>query len=250
MTASTTGRRIPFVLVLAFWVLVWVGLARLIDRELYLPGPVAVVTTLWGLLPQQAFWAAVASTMARVLLGLTVSVVAGVGTALVCVRSRVAYELFHPFVTTVRATPVISFIVIALVWLRSELVPVLVCVATCFPLIWTSTVAGMGARDPLLLEMAGTFRVPGVRVARWVSWPAVRPHLASAIVGALGLGWRVTVAAEVFAHPPASIGEGIDTAKAYLDSATLFAWTLVVVLLSYGFEVLLGRLTGTRTGSA
>lgn len=232
-----------------FWLGVWEIAARVVNRELYLPGPATVVRALWRLAPEPAFWAAVGATMGRVLAGLSLSVVLGMALGAWCARSAVAYDLLHPFVVTVRATPVISFIVIALVWLRSGLVPVLVCIVVCFPLVWTATVTALWARDPALLEMARAFRVPAIRVATALTWPSIRRQLLAAVVGALGLGWRVSVAAEVLSHPPASIGEGIDTAKAYLDSPVLFAWTLVVVLLSYAFEVVLGRLARPRTGA-
>ena len=38
--------------------------------------------------------------------------------------------------------------------------------------------------------------------------------------------------------PVPSIGERLQQAKVYLDTPELFAWTLVIVLISVGFEKL------------
>ena len=46
------------------------------------------------------------------------------------------------------------------------------------------------------------------------------------------------VVAEVIGMPVPSIGERLQQAKVYLDTPELFAWTLVIVLISVGFEKL------------
>lgn len=63
--------------------------------------------------------------------------------------------------------------------------------------------------------------------------------------------------AEVFATTSMSIGKEMFTAQTFLDTPTLFAWTVVVMLLSLVFErfvmALLGwasRPFGSRLGSS
>lgn len=54
----------------------------------------------------------------------------------------------------------------------------------------------------------------------------------------LGLCWKAGVAAEVIGIPDNSIGEQLYQAKVYLNTPDLFAWTIVIVLLSFAFEKL------------
>ena len=68
------------------------------------------------------------------------------------------------------------------------------------------------------------------------------PYFTAACITCLGLGWKVTVAAEVLSHPKIAIGSNLHTAKAYLDSTELFAWTFVVILLSFIFEIVFSRI--------
>lgn len=55
---------------------------------------------------------------------------------------------------------------------------------------------------------------------------------------ALGLCWKAGVAAEVIGIPDGSIGENLYNAKVYLNTPDLFAWTVVIVLISLVFEKL------------
>ena len=54
----------------------------------------------------------------------------------------------------------------------------------------------------------------------------------------LGLCWKSGVAAEVIGIPKNSIGENLYNAKIYLDTPDLFAWTIVIILISLIFEKL------------
>ena len=50
--------------------------------------------------------------------------------------------------------------------------------------------------------------------------------------------WKAGVAAEVIGLPDGSIGERLYEAKVYLNTPDLFAWTVVIVLVSLVFEKL------------
>ena len=70
--------------------------------------------------------------------------------------------------------------------------------------------------------------------------PALSKGEAEAMLRELGLGlcWKAGVAAEVIGLPDGSIGERLYEAKVYLNTPDLFAWTVVIVLVSLVFEKL------------
>ncbi|HBT16951.1 MAG TPA: ABC transporter permease, partial [Firmicutes bacterium] len=55
----------------------------------------------------------------------------------------------------------------------------------------------------------------------------------------LGLTWKVMIAAEVFANPKMGIGTQMDTARVFLQTPEVFAWTIVVVTIGLCFDQLL-----------
>ena len=92
-----------------------------------------------------------------------------------------------------------------------------------------------------LLEMAQVFRIPLSRRLRGVDLPQVLPYFRAAADTALGLSWKAGTAAEVIGLCSGTIGERLYTAKVYFQTADLFAWTAVIVLLSVLFEGLFLR---------
>ena len=90
----------------------------------------------------------------------------------------------------------------------------------------------------LVTEMARVFRIPLLRRIRCIALPQVAPYFRAGCALGLGLCWKAGVAAEVIGMPVPSIGERLQQAKVYLDTPELFAWTLVIVLISVGFEKL------------
>ena len=77
---------------------------------------------------------------------------------------------------------------------------------------------------------------------RCIYLPALEPHCLSGCRSALGLCWKAGVAAEVIGVCSGSVGGMLYDAKIYLEISDLFAWTLVIVLLSVGFEWVFLRL--------
>lgn len=225
-----------------FWLLVWYAVYRGVNRELYVPSPVSVLRRLAGLAGETAFWKDVLLSVARIAAGFLLSVAAGTLLGILSGLNRLLYALLSPLVTAIKATPVISFIMVALFWFSSGRVPVFIGFLMCFPIMWTQMAEGIRRVDPKLLELAQVYRVGPATVVRRIYIPSLVPFFLPACITSLGFAWKVGVAAEVLSHPRFSIGGRLYEAKAYLESTDLFAWTLVVVLLSLGFEAALARL--------
>ena len=107
------------------------------------------------------------------------------------------------------------------------------------PLVDNNLCQGIAAADPKLLEMAKVFELSGWKTFRCCYLPAILPFFLSAVSSALGLAWKSGIAAEVLGSPLTAIGTKIYESKVYLETADLFAWTLVIILLSVALERLL-----------
>lgn len=241
MEIFTTKNKIRFykVFSLIFWIIVWEIAALVINTEIYLPSPFRTFQALIHLVKMKVFWYTVISTISRVVIGFIISFIIGGLTGILCGLNKFIYELFHPLIISIKSTPVMSFIIIALIWFKSDNVPIFICFLMCYPIIWTSVVEGMKHVDNNLLDMAYLFKVKKTYIVRNIYIPSVLPFLSTGMMTALGLGWKVTVAAEVLSNPKLAIGAKLFDAKVYLESENLFAWTIVVILLSLVFEYIL-----------
>ena len=219
-----------------FWLVVWQLGSMAFGQTLLLPSPLAVLLRLASLAATVEFWSAVGWSAARILGGFALSCLAAVLLAVPAFRWRRIQELLSPLVAAVKAVPVVSFIILALVWLDSDSLALFISALMVFPPIYLNVLAGIGAADRQLLEMARVFRVP-FRRQLWGIWlPAVLPYFRSAASLALGLCWKAGVAAEVIGLPAGTVGERLYTAKVYFQTPDLFAWTAVIVAVSVAFE--------------
>ena len=236
MRWKTVGKNL---LVLAFWLGVWAVLAAIVDRALLLPGPWTVAKRLGVLVMTAEFWRITAVSLLRILLGAVLAIVTGVAAAALTCRFRLLRAVLSPLLTTIRATPVASFILLVLIWVGRDVLPCVVVLLMVLPVVWANVAAGIESADPQLLAMARVYAFPLWRTVRRVYIPSVMPHFLSAYRTSLGLAWKAGVAAEVLTVPVRSIGRMLYESKLYLETVDLFAWTVVVVVCSLVIEKLL-----------
>ena len=135
-----------------------------------------------------------------------------------------------------KSVPVVSFVILALIWAGSKRLSLFISFVVVFPMIYESVLAGLASADSGLLEMAQVFRIPFTRTFRFIYLPALLPYLAANCRSAIGMGIKSEIAAEVIGIPEHSIGEQLYYSKLYLDTAGLFAWTFVIIIVSAVFE--------------
>lgn len=227
--------------VLLFYLLLWAMLARAVDSPLLLPSPAAVFSRFVSLLPLPAFWLSLWGTLLRTLAAYGLGILAAVLLAALCCRFRAADALLSPLLSAVRATPVTSFIVLALVWLSSARVPVLTGFLMTLPVVHAALVTAVRGIDPKLLEMARMYRLGPAGVLWHVAVPAAAPAFVDSCLSAIGLCWKAVVAAEVIGVPKLAVGSRLYEAKIYLETDALLAWTATIVLVSVCLEHALRR---------
>lgn len=241
---NSAKRVLTYVGIAAFYLMAWQGLALLVGKSLLLPGPLETVCRLFVLLGTKAAWVAAGLTLLRTVCGYLLGVAAGILLATITAHVPLVDALLRPLRGIIKATPVTSFILLALLWLNSDIVPVCISFLMVLPIVWANVHEALLAIDRDLLEMAQLFRLSRTKRIRAIYIPSVRPQFLAACTTALGFTWKSGVAAEVIALPQKSVGNALYLSKLTLETTDLFAWTLLVVLLSMMLEKLLVRLIG------
>ncbi len=221
-----------------FWLAVWQAAAILIGQEVFLVSPVQALVMLVELLPQAEFWQRVAFSTGRILLGFLLGAVSSVLLAVAAEKSDWVEALLSPVMQLVKATPVASFIILALVWVSGSSLSVLISFLMVLPVLYGAVRTGIESVDVQLLEMAKVFRLPLGKRLRAIWLPEVLPAFRQGCSVALGICWKSGVAAEVIGLPDGSIGDALYRAKITLSTGELFAWTFVIIVLSSVFEKL------------
>lgn len=231
----------PFLGVALFWVLLWQLAAWKTGTALLLPSPLETLTRLGELARTSEFFIITATSLLRVFGGAVSAIIAGTFLAALCARFKILERLLAPVITVVRATPVASFIILAMLWIGRGALPSFISFLMVFPIVFTNVLEGISQVPKDLLEMARLFRLSPVLKLKRIYLPSVSPYFTSAARSSLGLSWKAGISAEVLAFSPDSIGKMISQSKNHLETVDLFAWTAVIIILSVGIEFLFSR---------
>lgn len=241
---NKTGKRrfLRLSLIVLFWLCVWQGASMAVDNSILLVGPADVFGSLSAQMTEPDFWATILHSFARISLGFLLAFSAGVLLGSLAFALPLPGEILSPVILLLKSIPVASFVILVLIWAGSGNLSVVIAFTVAFPMVYESTLSGLGSADKKLLEMAQVFRVGLFRRARFIYFPALMPYLAASCRTALGMSVKSGIAAEVIGIPDGTIGEKLYMAKIYLDTAGLFAWTFVIIVTAFVFERLFLRL--------
>lgn len=243
MNGEKTKKILKKTAVILFWLGVWQLLSMAIHNPFLAASPAETFRTLFSEMGELSFWRTTLASLVRISAGFFLGMTAGILTAAVNHRFPLLEEVVSPAISLAKTVPVVSFVVLLLIWQGPAFLSVAVSFLIVFPGVYFSTLEGLKAVDPKMLEMAKIFRLPGKTVFFYIYRPALKPFFLGSIKSSLGMAWKSGVAAEVIGLPAYSIGERIYLSKIYLDTAGILAWTAVTVCMSLLFEKAVLKLT-------
>ena len=237
MRISTTCRnRIIRVLAVAFWIAVWQGVSLAVGSEILVASPARTFGALLSLLREGAFYRAVLGSLMRICAGFALALALGIALGALSFVVGWVRALLHPVVSVVKATPVASFVILALIWISSKNLSIFISFLMVFPIMYENMLAGLESADAKLLEMVQVFHLSRMARIRAIYLPAAYPFLLSAARLSLGMCWKSGIAAEVIGQPRQSIGAELNQAKLFFNTPDLFAWTVTIIVVSVVFE--------------
>lgn len=233
----TKQDKLKMTFIVIFWLIVWEIADRCIDNKIILSGPVHIIQALFNNIRQEDFLAICGASFLRIAAGFILSFAAGFILALVCFKFTVIRDFLEPVIITLKTVPMISFVIMLLIWVGNQALTIYLSFLIVLPLIYTNTLSGLENVDKDMLEMAKVFGLSPFKKFMYIYRPAFMPFLLSSCRVSLGLSWKSGIMAEVIATPKPSIGREMYVAKQYLQTDNLFAWTIVVIILSIIFEL-------------
>ena len=120
-----------------FWLIVWQIAAVRLNSKILLVSPAEVVKRLAELVPTDGFWRSVLFSAGRILLGFALGLSCGCLLAWGMGKSRVIRALLSPLISAMKSIPVASFTILALIWIGSKDLSVLVSFLICVPIVST-----------------------------------------------------------------------------------------------------------------
>ncbi|HIT90711.1 MAG TPA: ABC transporter permease subunit [Candidatus Merdenecus merdavium] len=243
MTNSTTSdkenkRKLKWWAIL-FWLVIWQIASVIIGQEILLVSPLSAIKRVGTLVIEAEFWRSIGFSVGRILLGFFTAFFLGIFLGILSANGKRIEELLYPIMQAIKSVPVASFIILCLVWISSKNLSVFISFLMVLPIIYTNTLDGIRNVDRGILEMAHVFKIPFFKKIFYIYGSYVIPYIKTASSISLGMCWKAGIAAEVIGIPDGSIGEKLYLSKLYLNMEDLFAWTLMIVIISVLFEKLI-----------
>ena len=241
---NTFKRVLKIVLVTVFWILVWEAAHLLVSEnlKLFLPSPFDVFACWARLIFTWNYWKATLATIGRIFAGFAIGAAIGIISGILTASLSILDTLLSPILRIIRVVPVVSFVILAFLFITVDALPIFISFLMVVPLVWQSVHDGLRGIDSTLPEMGRVFGMKPLAILFKIKLPEISGEIISSVVSGLGFAWKSGIAAEVICTPMISLGKSIYRAKGNLDFSEVYAVTLTVVVLSLLFETALKTL--------
>lgn len=217
----------------------WFVAAYAYGIELILPKPQSAFMELKNILTTGSFWVAAGNTLLRAIVAFLIAFLAALAFALLSRGSKVFYKLFYPLVVILRSLPTISVIFICYIALKGWFRAVLIAYLVIFPTLYASFYTALENCSGELNEVVTAYKIPRFRSVTKYVIPSVGAYMYSDVVNTLSLTVKLIIAAEAVTETVSSIGGLMAEAKSYVDMASIFAYTIVAIAMSYFTEIVI-----------
>ncbi|MET0189301.1 MAG: ABC transporter permease [Pseudonocardia sediminis] len=181
-------------------------------------------------------------SLLRVLAGVALGLVVGVGLGLLSGLSRWGDHLVDPPVQMLRTLPHLALVPLFILWFGIDETPkiLLVALGVTFPM-YLNVHAGVRGVDPKLLEATRVLGFTRRERLRHVVLPGAMPSTLTGLRLALGIAWLSIVVAETV-QADAGLGYMITNARDFLRTDVIVVGLVVYALLGLGTDALVRRL--------
>lgn len=224
-------------LILLFWISIW-WLISLHSNALIVPSPSQTLRVLIDLGKDFNTYVIVFSSLLRVFISLLIGIGLGIILGLIAGFLPWVRKLIQPIILVIKSTPVVSFIIILLIYVDRRWVPSICGLLLCFPIIYSNMLEGYQMVDSQLISLSKVYKVSFSRMIRMLYLPSTLPYLFVGILTSIGICWKATIAAEVISFLEHSIGYEILNGKVLIEYDHIFAWTGIIIICSLLIEQL------------
>ncbi|MGL5319061.1 MAG: ATP-binding cassette domain-containing protein [Bacteroidales bacterium] len=234
------------ILSVSLFLLLWQLLALSLNNDFLFPSVHIVAKSLLGLSGSAALYNNLLATFLRAIEGLFFSFIVALPLSYLISRSQILEKLVTPFLYFMKNTPVVSFLLLALIWIPSQSVPLFIAFVGMLPILVINFTSGFRSVERKYIDLALLYRLSFLRRFLYIEFPAVKNYIFTGLSSALGLGWRAIIIGEVLASVEHGLGAAMKEAQSYVDVAYLFSVTFISLLVSYLFELCIEQFARIR----
>lgn len=226
-------------LVLVFWLGIWEIAAIIYNNYMLFPTVEATFKALCEVIWDKNFILTVLFSLFRVLSGFVFGTLISVILAVVASKIDFVKALVAPIMTVAKSAPVVAVILIIWLLVGGQNVPIVISMLMVMPIIWQNLIDGYSSIDKGLSEICTVYNFSYGKRFRLLILPTLMKYLFPGLITASGLAFKSGIAAEIISMTKSSIGKEIYNAKYLLEGPELFAWVIIVIVLSFSLELII-----------
>ena len=237
ISITKNNLRLPVRIIVStfFCLAIWSVLSIIVDNAYFLPGVHETFLRLLDLIGTSGFYLAILFSVARVIMGLLLGIFIGVALAILSHLFAWADYLISPIVSIMKATPIATIILILWFTFTDTSLAVFVVFLMVTPIVWQNVYDGFKSIPKELVEVCEIYQFSFRKKMKILVFPALMKYFIPAVITSIGLAWKAEIAAEIMTY--SNIGRSIQDFKTlHYDTASVFAWAVVIVVLSLILE--------------
>ena len=223
-------------------IILWILLAKTIDNEIIVPKINTTFVSMLEIIKDSDFLNIVTYTILRSLLGFLISLFLAISLGVLSSVSKIVASLMEPVLKLLNSTPTIAIILLALIWLSSEFVPMFVGFLMVFPILFESVLNSILNIDKNIIQMASLYKVSKIGIVKNIYMPNILYNLSNIFNSALGINLKMVIGGEVLSQPQYAIGSSLQLERMYLNTPGVFAWIIIIILISFIFDCIIKAL--------
>lgn len=233
MMDSTIKNKSKKILVIVFYLVIWQIVSMIFKEEILFVSPFKVLEKILENLKDISFYKSIFATVYKILAGFISGSLMGIILAIISYKFKNTKEFIYLPIVVLKSIPVVSFVILLLFFVGANNLSIYISFVMVLPIIYLNIYEGLINVDKNYLKMASIYKVSLKNKIEYIYFEELKPFLISAFSLGMGLSFKSGLAAEVIALPNYGIGTMLYNSKIYLDTANLFSYTIIAVLVSY-----------------
>ena len=216
--------------------ILWEIVAVKINNNIYLPRIEEVLVSIGDIISSSDFIQNVLSSLYRTLISFFIALLLAI---IFGVLSK-QYPFFKNFLSPLNAIgktiPTMVLVVLALIWFDKDKAPFVVGFSIVFPILYEGIINSLNSIDRKIVDMCRIYRVSNLEKVKKIYIPIIVFYIMNILISSFSLAFKVVVAGEVHGQPKYGIGSAIQLSKMNFDTPSIFAWIILIAIISVFFE--------------
>lgn len=213
-------------------ILIWLILSLMVNNDIIIPGIGVTLENMLKLIKDSNFPVTILMTFFRTLMVFLISTLLSVALASLSSVSESFYSHIRPVLSLMASVPILALILLALIWLNVETVAIFVGIVFILPIQFEKVLDGINSIDEKILQMAKVYKVKKMVRIKDIYIPSILIALSSIANSTMASALKMVIAGEVLSQPRYSIGSNLILQKTYLNTPGVFAWIIIILLMS------------------